>query len=536
MPQAFGFVAGLVGFAAPAGATGAFAAGMAAGASFAAGGILGGMAAKLLTTVAVSALMTALTPKPPNGGGITISTTLRGEQNPETIILGWTATAGQAICPPYSHGKNNRYLTHVIELCSAPGATLERLILGDEYVELGATPHADYGYPVLGDRYEGLVWVKYYNGSQTVADPMMLAKYGDHPDRPWSADMVGAGLCYAILTFLFSKKRQTQVPSYRFEMKGIPLYDVRADSTAGGSGPQRWSNPATWTQTVNPAIIAWNVKRGISLPGGEIWGGKVEAAELPTSNWTAGMNVCDASVTLQVGGTEPRYRCGLEVALTAAPASALQEVLKACAAEVADVGGTWKIAVGGPTLPVYSFSDRDVLVSRSQELDPFPALQDTFNGINAQYPEPSALWETRDAPARFDAALEAADVFGRKTADLTLPAVPYGRQVQRLMTAWLKDERRFRRHMFTLPPDAAVLEPLDTVDFSSDRNGYVNKDFTVVELVDDVRRCIQQVSLRERDPADYDWSPTEELPATPTTPGTTLPIPETVSGFAVQAV
>ena len=243
MPQAFGFVAGLVGFgAAPAFGAAAFG-GWAAGAAFGST-VVGGLVGKLLTSVAASALMSALGPKPPQGGGITISTTLRGEQNPETIILGWTATAGQAICPPYSHGKSNAYLTHVIELCSAPGATLSRLILNDDYVELGSTPHPDYGLPVLGEDYEGLVWVKYYDGRQTAADPMLRAQYGDHPDRPWTADMVGAGLCYAILTFKFHKSDLTQVPRYRFELDGIPLYDLRRDSTAGGSGPQRWSIPA----------------------------------------------------------------------------------------------------------------------------------------------------------------------------------------------------------------------------------------------------------------------------------------------------
>ncbi|TWI94066.1 phage terminase large subunit GpA, partial [Gemmobacter caeni] len=99
--------------------------------------VVGGLVSKLLTSVALSALQQALGPKPPQGGGLTISTTLRGEQNPETILLGRTATGGQAICPPYSHGKSNRYLTHVIEICSAPGAKLERLILNDDYVEIG---------------------------------------------------------------------------------------------------------------------------------------------------------------------------------------------------------------------------------------------------------------------------------------------------------------------------------------------------------------------------------------------------------------
>ncbi len=530
MPPVGAFLGGISSFIATGAVAGAGVAGAWAVGTHLAAWATSSLVGKLLTSVAMSALMQALGPKPPNGGGIAISTTLRGEQNPETILFGITATGGQAICPPYSHGKSNAYLTHVIELCSVPGATLSRLILGDEYVELGTTLDPDYGQPVLGEKYEGLVWIRYYDGTQTVADPMLRAKYGDHPDRPWTANMIGNGLCYAILTFRGHKERLTQVPRYRFEMQGVPLYDPRKDSTAGGSGAHRWANPTTWEQTTNPAVIAYNIKRGITLPGGEVWGGKIAAADLPNAPWFAAMNACAATINTSKG-PRPRYRCGIEAALSQEPAAILVEILKAASAQVADVAGVWKILVGAPSLPVYSLTDADVLVSRPQELDPFPSLSETYNAVAAQYPSPADLWEPKDAPLRTNAEWEAADVFGRRTAELSLPAVPFEDQVQWLTRAWLEGERRFRRHMLPLPPDAAILEPLDTADFSSARNGYINKDFQVGEVVDEIMTCVQQVSMREVDNADYDWSPAFELPTSPMTPGTTLPLPEPVSGF-----
>lgn len=538
MPPVFTFLGGAVtglttGVAAGAGVAGAYAAGMTFGASF-----LGGTIGKLLTSVAMSALQQAIVKKSSSGGGLAISTTLRGEQNPETILLGRTATSGQLVCPPMSHGKSNVTLTHVVELCSAPGATLERVILGDDYVELGPTPNPlGYGYPVVTPKFmhgdTPLVWVKYYDGSQTEADPMLRAAYGTHPERPWTAEMIGTGLCYAILTFNFNAKAgMTQVPRYRFEMRGIPLYDRRQDSTAGGLGPQRWSDPSTWSQSENPAVILWNVLRGIALPGGGVWGGQVAAEDLPHSTWTEAMNLCDAPVTLAEGGTEPRYRCGIEAPLTQEPSAVAAELLKACAGQLADTGGAWVIRCGGPALPVHLFEDDDVIVSRPQELDPFPTLGETWNAVTAQYPDPEARWETRDAPPRNNAEWEASDRFGRRTADLTLPAVPYKMQVQRLMRAWIEDERRFARHMLTLPPDATVLEPLDTVVWNSARNGYAAKSFEVAEVIEDIRSCIVQVSLREVDPADYAWSPAFELPSAPVGAGSGAAPPAVVSGFS----
>ena len=368
---------------------------------------------------------------------------------------------------------------------------------------------------------------------------MLRSRFGNHPDRPWTEDMVGRGICYAILTFRFDSKgdhQLTQVPKYRFELTGIPLYDIRQDSTAGGSGTQRLANPATWAPTENAAVIAWNIMRGIPLPGGEVYGGGIsDLSELPQQMWVTAMNRCDQPVEIAGGGTEPQYRAGLEVALDQPPAAALEEIFKACSATVADLGYGWGIVVGAPALPVYSFTDDDIIVSKPQELDPFPSIEATYNAVSARYPEPDELYETKEAPQRTNAGWEAADVFGRRMAKLSLPAVTYKRQVQRLMRAWIEDERRFRRHNLSLPPDSAAVEPTDTVSWTSTRNGYAGKSFSVHKIVEDPRTGIRTMSLRERNPADYAWVPGDELPSTPTDPGTAPPDPDAVSGFAVQA-
>lgn len=73
-------------------------------------------------------------------------------------------------------------------------------MINDEYVTLGTTPEALYGFGLPAST-AGLAWVKYYDGSQSTADPYLLAQYGSYPNRPWTSDMIGRGLCYAIVTF-----------------------------------------------------------------------------------------------------------------------------------------------------------------------------------------------------------------------------------------------------------------------------------------------------------------------------------------------
>jgi len=109
--------------------------------------------------------------------------------------------------------------------------------------------------------------------------------------------------------------------------------------------------------------------------------------------------------------------------------------------------------------PVYFLTDDDVIVTRPQAFDPFPGLASTVNGIHASYPEPESLWESKDAPPRYSAEYEASDQGRRLLADLSLPAVPFGEQVQRLMLAYIAEERRFRRH--TLATQSAAIADIE---------------------------------------------------------------------------
>ena len=203
------------------------------------GSVLLSALVRVAASVLLSRLAASLAPKPKQPG-IKTDGTASGSQNPASFIFGYYATDGVAVCAPMSHGSAggtpNAYLSYVIEVSDVPGAALLALIINGERCPLGLTPHADYGLPVNAGTYSGDAWVKYYNGTQIAADAMLLAKYGSYPQRPWTAAMVGRGLCYAIVTFKYNRKKFTAFPAVRFEMQGHGLYDPRKDSTVGGAG------------------------------------------------------------------------------------------------------------------------------------------------------------------------------------------------------------------------------------------------------------------------------------------------------------
>ncbi|WP_337267052.1 phage tail protein [Oryzifoliimicrobium ureilyticus] len=450
-----------------------------------------------------------------------------GGDNPLSFIVGTYATSG-SLEYVGTWGKDgstpNAYHTQVISLSDLPVSGLSNIIWisGKQCtIDWNATPTAQ-GYPVIEYRDGGkdYLWVKFHDGTQTVTDNFLFSQFATG-DRPWKADMIGNGVAYAIVTARLNRNLFTSAPSIKFIVQGIKLYDVRKDSSGGGSGAHRWNDPSTWEFSENPKVIQYNILRGISYQNEWFYGGQNLAAfQLPASNWMAAMNECDRQIALAEGGTETQFRAGAEILTNYQPIEAIKELDKTCGGRTAELGGIYKTICGAPGLPVYSFTDADIVITQSQEQDPFPGLESTINGISATYPEPAEAWNNKDAPARYNADYEASDANNRLLSELEYPYAPYGLQVQRLMSAALEEARRFRKHTATMPPEAFLIEPLDVISYTSPRNGYSTKRFLMGGM-DDLPNVNQAVAFSEIDPADYGWTPSQQLP---TSTGVTGPI------------
>jgi len=263
-----------------------------------------------------------------------------------------------------------------------------------------------------------------------------------------------------------------------------------------------------------------------------LWGGGVPAADLPYANWAAAMAVCDVAVDNGAGGSEAQYRAGFEVIASDEPMAVIEELMKPCAGAVAENGGVWRVRIGAPGLPVKFLADDDILIDGPEDFRPFPSIEDIFNGIEASYPDPASLWESRDADPLYNATWEAEDGGRRLVAQLDMPACPYPVQVRRVMAAIIADHRRMRRHTLTLPPDFSVVEPLDVISWNSEANGYSAKLFEVGEVRREIQTGNVLVSLREVDPEDYD-PPVGLVRPTPPDIAPSLPAAQTLPGWGV---
>jgi len=512
------------------------------GSTIAAGGIAGalvqmaiGLGANILATIAGKAL--AERPK------IDVQFDVQfGDDTPLSVVAGDYVTGGKR---KYigSWGKNNRYITEVVEVSCLPQPGLAGMWVDDEEGEIlwgeideDGTVYG-IGYPLTNYSDDGYrIWVRWLDGTQTVADPLLVALFGSDPDYPWTSAMIGRGKAYAVVTTRYDDDTLTSYPSYLFQPQPLPMYDPRKDSTVGGSGAHRWGQRGTYEATRNPAIIAYNIARGIYYGDEWIFGGKnLPAWRLPRAEWIAAANACDRAITLAAGGSEPAYRCGLQITVDMRAADVLEEIGRAANMRFAEVGGMLKPVVDLPGAAVLGFTDGDVNHSAPQVHDPFQSLGDTYNAITATYPEPGEKWASKDAPEFIHAGAKAEDGGRYLPISVAYGAVPYRRQVQRLMRAQMQDFRRFRTHQIEMPPEAYGLEPLDLVSWTSARNGYISKLFTV-ESVEKTPGMNVRMSLREVDPSDYDWDSDYEFPTTIVTPRPVRPWVQVIDGFSAEAV
>lgn len=443
-----------------------------------------------------------------NQRGIPTETTTAGGTAPQTVILGRYATGGHLETPMMTHGANNDdqdYLTYVISVSDHRISGIDYVYINGErcaFVAQLGNQNGYYGVTANASKFTDRAWLRWHDGTQTEADATLLETYAAY-ERPWTVDHIMTGVAYTVMTFKYDEDYKSY-PEVKFEVRGAPLYDPRKDSSVGGDGTQRWSDPETWAWTENPVIMVYNILRGLTLADGSIYGLDVGADDLPLDRWAAAMNTCDE--LLDGGGRfEPRYACGMEFSLDAEPLSVIDDILKSCGGEVAECGGIWNIDVGPAPFARAHIVDESLIVSDPRDLTPFRGLADTYNSIHGSHPDKDANWVARDAPPFYLDEWIAEDDGRRLVAELALPTVTQYGQVQRLMQELIFDNRLMITHAITLPPTALGLLPLDTLTWTSARNGYEDKLFQVVSKAIDPHTLNVKVALRERSPDDYGY-------------------------------
>jgi hypothetical protein len=504
-----------------------------------------GYLVQLLIGLALSAVATlaqqAFAPKPKAQKQIP---GLRGQYStggtvPMTIILGTYGVPGQL---EYSNtwgtsGETpNAFLADVISLSDYRITDVTALWIDSKSVTLPDADLATHGYPIPEFDLNGRdhAWYRFYDGSQSAVSAYLTGKFGSDAERPWLSDMIGEGIAYAIQTARINEKLYTDFPRYMYEVEGAPVFDPRESTAAGGSGSQVWGTFSTYAFSDNPVVLIYNILRGLHDPdGNHIWGGHATEYQLPYAVWAAAMDRCDTAIDLKGGGTEPRYRAGIEISLNERPADVIRDLLVACNARPSFARGRHYILVDEPSAGAASFTDGDLLVEEPIDFSWFPNLDDAINGATATFLAPQRAWEERETRPYYRDDLEDEDGAPNREA-LKLRCVFSGSQAQRIIKAVVRQARKFKRHVVCLPATYRDYRPLQALEWTSDEFQYTDKLFLIISRTEDEWGRIW-FALQEIDPTDFDWD--EETEETELTYASTeeVAVPsQAVAGWAVE--
>ncbi|MEM9765380.1 MAG: hypothetical protein AAF968_23250, partial [Pseudomonadota bacterium] len=183
---------------------------------------------------------------------------------------------------------------------------------------------------------------------------------------------------------------------------GMREYDPRFDSTAGGSGSQRADNQNTWGQsTGNPIIQALNVLLGWRINGKLSVGAGIPPKYIDMDSVITAANICDESIALSGGGTQPRYRTAGAFSTNDPPMQIVATLLAGCAGDLLDSNGKLSFLIKANTLatPVVTLDEDDLLSDPTWEV--MGGQTNLPNNISGSFTDPSgdALYQLVPYPS-----------------------------------------------------------------------------------------------------------------------------------------
>ena len=494
-------------------------------------GVLGKALISIGLSLALSFVSSLFRPKQKKAEGGVQSQIQIGGDVPRSAIFGKQATAGHIVYVN-TYGTNNAMLDMVFAIGDGQHEGLSRVWVNGK--EHGLTqPGVETHYVV--DDFDSKLTLTFVSGGEDQAALAALVTNANPAGR-WTNDHTLSGIAYIVARMQFDEKVfPNSIPQLLFEMEGLKLYDPRLDSTNGGSGSHRWDNPSTWAYSENPAIQLYNYQRGIYLNGERVLGMGLPAADLNTESYVAAANICDESVSLLAGGTEPRYRCGFNVSDGMQHSEVIDRFVEAMGGVIAERAGQYTVFAGVAQSSVVTITDGDLVVGKPRTYSAKKSRTERVNAVFGTYSNPDEQWKAVAFPAFTSDIAEADDGGERIAVNLDLAQVFSVTQSQRLAMIQRRLGRLQGTAEISLPFAFIRLEAGDWITWNSDRFGF-EKVWQVASARIEADQTIR-VSLREIATSVFSWvSGDDELDVVQPGVGPSRPpLAGGVSSFAVAA-
>ena len=457
-------------------------------AAFAAGGLIG-FAANFGAGLLLSAAAQALMPTP---DAVTLSSqprtvTIREPVTPRDMVYG-RARKGGVIVFMHSAGDKNQYLHLVVVLAAHRVKSIGAVYFeGEEAINAAGVAQGRWADKVRIETRRGLPGQNAFEG--------LVREVPEH----WSANhrLAGCAAIYLRLTY-DADAFPGGIPNITVDMMGK---DDILDERTGGRG---YSENAALCLADYMADPVYGIGAVIGAEDGIDRASLIEAA-----------NICDETVPLASGDSEPRYSCNGVVRLSEDPQTIIEAMLTAMAGRSAWQGGAWRLIAGAYRVPEITLGKDDVRAG-GISLTTRQSRSSSFNGVRGQFVSPENDWPPDDFPAYASGVYQAEDGGEQVWRDISLPFTISAATAQRLAKIELERARRqqtVRIHGKLSAWTAAVGE---TAALEYSRWGFAQKPFEVQSSRLDFSaegagpQLVPELILRETSPLVYDWEATEE--------------------------
>ncbi|KRA63135.1 hypothetical protein [Rhizobium sp. Root651] len=366
------------------------------------------------------------------GASLALSYLKRPKKRSYTAVQGETQYGGDIdVQALYGHGKTKGQRTYYAKWGQGNKYNAEVFVLANGWCD----GLFDYCF-VYGER-RALIQVANVGGEAAhyrvdgFSDKISIRFYDGRPGQPvdaklvgdtaalgntWKSTSVNAGQCYVVVERLYdSALFEKGKPEFEWVMRGLREYDPRKDSTvAGGSGPQRINDPATWVFTRNPAVHRLNYQLGLRAlnSGRTLIGEGKSLGQLDLATYFVAMNVCD---TIKAG--KPTYECGLWVTGGDDHTEILKEFEDAMAGYGLNRRGLSGVIAGAPQIPVLEITKDDLDTGRSSEYQFRKSAFERYNHISGQFLSIEDNWNPQSLKPVYSNADVAADGRNRQTSN-----------------------------------------------------------------------------------------------------------------------
>ncbi len=358
-----------------------------------------------------------------------------GDSAPVPFMLGRTATGGYLVYRD-TYGAKNAELAMVTVLSGGgPIEGIESYSAGDYGIGFATNPNTGLasvtGTSPSSDLYAGKMRQRWLNGSPTDGSPsdysgIALPGIGTADKLP--------GLAHVLMLSTYDTKRYPSgLPSKNLWVgSGLKHYDPRKDSTyPGGSGPHRWGQPATYTWSENPGVVALNWSLGIWDNGKRVGGIGADLDQLDLPAFVEMANVCDAN----------RWAVGGVVTSDDNKFSVLNAILQAGGAVAAARGAQLSVIQKAPKASIYSIGIDDVV--GTVEINNTTGQRDRKNGILPVSREETSGWEMRAGQLVTSPTYLAEDNGEIRNVEIQYALVQQSAQAHQLAAYDLVDTREF---------------------------------------------------------------------------------------------